>query len=221
LKHAELLQRQFADQLLESQEQERSRIAGELHDSLVQNLLVAKNRSLIGLKKLNDPIIVQREFDEISSVMTRSIDEVREIAHNLRPYQLDRLGLTKALRSLIDTLRESSGIQFMLQLDIVDEDFPGEQGILFYRIIQEAANNILKHSQASEASIIVKKDDSSVELTVKDNGRGFLVEENSTHDFGLSGIRHRVGILNGTLIIDSAEFHGTVLTIRIPLQRSK
>ena len=221
LEKEKLAEQKFSRQLMESQESERKRIAGELHDSLVQNLLVAKNRSLLGMKKAADPGRVTRELSEISNALTDAIDEVREIAHNLRPYQLDRLGLTQALQSLAEKMSESSTTKFSTDIDNIDSLFTAETSTILYRIVQESVNNILKHSGASDASISVKRNPPNVDIIVQDNGRGFRDDRSMvphTHGFGLSGIDQRVKMLGGALTIDSAANVGTTIYITIPLQ---
>jgi signal transduction histidine kinase len=187
----------------------------------VQNLLVAKNRSLLGMKKAADPGRVTRELSEISNALTDAIDEVREIAHNLRPYQLDRLGLTQALQSLAEKMSESSTTKFSTDIDNIDSLFTAETSTILYRIVQESVNNILKHSGASDASISVKRNPPNVDIIVRDNGRGFRDDQSLvhyTHGFGLSGIEQRVKMLGGALTIDSAANVGTTIYITIPLQ---
>jgi signal transduction histidine kinase len=211
----------FSHQLMESQESERKRIAGELHDSLVQSLLVAKNRSLLGMKKAADTERVTQELSEISSALTDAIEEVREIAHNLRPYQLDRLGLTQALRSLAGKMSESTPVKFSTEIEDIDESFSAETSTIMYRIVQESVNNILKHSDASDASIAVKRNTSGVDIIVRDNGRGFRNDQTikpHTAGFGLSGIDQRVKMLGGTMTVNSAADAGTTISVRIPLR---
>lgn len=221
LEQEKLAEQKFSRQLMESQESERTRLAGELHDSLVQNLLVAKNRSLMGMKKAADPGRVTKELSEISNALTNAIDEVREIAHNLRPYQLDRLGLTQALQSLAEKMSESSTTKFSTDIDNIDSLFTAETSTILYRIVQESVNNILTHSGASDASISVKRNPPSVDIIVRDNGRGFRDNQSlvpHTYGFGLSGIDQRVKMLGGALTIDSAANVGTTIYITIPLQ---
>jgi signal transduction histidine kinase len=217
LERKERAQQEFTRRILTSQEQERARIAGELHDSLVQNLLVAKNRSLMGLRRIGDRGAVERELNEISGAMTSAIDEVREIAHNLRPYQLDRLGLTRAILSLGDTLGQTSGIRFALSVENIDPYFSSEQSILLFRIIQEAANNILRHSEASEGEIGIRKDPASVTILIRDNGKGLPADRATTRSFGLSGISQRVRMLGGRFSVESSHGQGTTLRIDIPV----
>ena len=216
-KHAE---QRFSRQLMELQESERTRIACELHDSLVQNLLVAKNRSLLGMKNVFEPERVTKELSEISNALTDAIDEVREIAHNLRPYQLDRLGLTQALQSLAGRMNESSTTIFLADIDNIDEMFTSETSTILYRIVQESVNNILKHAGASEASISVKGNPEGVGIVVRDNGCGFRSDHSSapnSQGFGLSGISQRVRMLGGGLTVESAPATGTTISINIPI----
>jgi len=217
LRREELAQRKFTDELLASQERERSRIAGELHDSLVQDLLVAKNRSLIALQKNPDPVATERELREISETLSRSIDEVRKVAHNLRPYQLDRLGLTRAIQSLVTAVAESSSIRFSLASEEIDQYFAGERSILLYRILQEAMNNIVRHAEASSGEISIRRNQSTVSITIRDNGKGFSTDGTNNLGFGLAGISQRVRMMDGTFSIESAPGTGTALHIIIPI----
>jgi signal transduction histidine kinase len=212
------VQQEFSKQLIETQEVERSRLAGELHDSLVQNLLIAKNRSLIAQKKITDQETIGKDLGDISSVLDDAIEEVRKIAHNLRPYQLDRLGVTRALQALVNKVDEASTIRFRADLDNVDSYFSADTGIILFRIVQEGITNILKHSGATEANIVLKVGENNIELTIADNGKGMssLSDERQTGGFGLSGIEQRCRMLQGSLNIASSRDEGTTLIIQIP-----
>lgn len=213
-------QQEFSRQLLESQENERKRIAGELHDSLVQDLLVAKNRSLMGLKNVQDPERVGRELEGISSALSSAIEEVREIAHNLRPYQLDRLGFSKAVRSLVVKLAESTSIRIAAEIDDVDGDLNGATSIHLYRILQEALNNVLKHSNASSALVTLKRDGSSIRLCISDDGRGLSLASTRAKGFGLDNIAQRANLIGASFEITSGEGKGTTLQVTIPIQQA-
>jgi signal transduction histidine kinase/ligand-binding sensor domain-containing protein len=219
----ERTQREFADRLIATAERERSRLAGELHDSLVQSLLVAKNRALIGLKRSAEPAAMERELSEISGVVSGAIEEVRALAHNLRPYQLDRLGLTKAVRSLGSSVNEASPVRFDVEIDEIDDRFRGERAILFYRIVQEGISNILRHSGAAEARISARRGADGVSLTIADNGRGMPAgagDPDAAGGFGLSGIAQRVRMLGGTYALHTAPGAGTELVIELPAQEA-
>ena len=214
------VQQQFSRQLMESQENERKRIAAELHDSLVQNLLIARNRSLIGLRHTDEPARVERELSEISGVLGSAIDEVRDIAHNLRPYQLDRMGLSKALRSLVAKLGESVPFRLTAAIDDLDPLLNDAASIHVYRICQEGLNNILKHASATVAGVSMRAGDNRIELVLMDDGKGMPPAGQRRDGSGLSGIAHRVALLGGSFDIVSSPGKGTTLTIRIPATRN-
>lgn len=214
---------EFSRGLLQSEERERSRIAGELHDSLMQSLLIAKNRALLALRHPEDHEKLRNGLDEIAGVMTGALDEVRRIAHNLRPYQLDRLGLTKALQSLASAAGESAGVRFTAELDELDTAFSRDQAILVYRVVQEAVNNILKHSAATEAHIRAERGTGEVLITVRDNGRGLGTAGKAPRDlgFGMSGIAERIRMLGGTMTVEGSQGRGTTLLFRVPERREE
>jgi len=222
LKRARVTQEAFSRQLIESQENERKRIAGELHDSLGQNLLIIKNRALLGLTPGAAAAVSMEQLNEISATATQAIEEVREIARNLRPYKLDRLGLTKALESIIEQAANSSEINFSFLVDPVDGLFSKEAEINLYRVVQESVTNILKHSQARDVHLRVARDAHSVVLEIKDNGVGFdpasvTGEDGERRGFGLAGIAERARIIGGKYAIRSSPGNGTTITIKIEL----
>lgn len=223
LHQARAAQENFSRQLIESQETERKRIAGELHDSLGQNLLIIKNRALLGLSaNEDDKHAAIEQLGEISAMASQSLDEVREIARNLHPYQLDRLGLTKALESVIRRAASSSEINFTTQLDSVNNLFSKEAEINLYRIVQECVNNILRHSRATEASLFVERGAHDVRIEIKDNGAGFNTEPVTGEDlerrgFGLAGINERARILGAKHMIRSTPGRGTTVILKIEL----
>lgn len=218
------VQEKFAHRLLEEQERERQRIAGELHDSLGQDLLVVKNRASLGLRASTRVKKAREQFEEISQIVSRTLQDVRRLSHNLRPYQLDRLGLSDTLRSALQNVESSTKIRFKTHVDPVDKLLPPEAEINVFRIVQEAITNILKHAGAKEAEISVTHLNGSLAIRIRDNGKGFHLADPTTpgaHSFGLTGIHQRVRLLGGTCIVDSTPNRGTVITIAIPLQEDK
>lgn len=207
-------QEAFSRQLIESQEKERKRIAAELHDGLGQSLVIIKNRAVLGQEKRENAGRAFEQLDEIAQAATAAIDEVREITYNLRPYQLDRLGLTKAVESMIR--RASDRIEFQSEIDDLDGAFPKDAEINVYRIAQETVNNIVKHSGAGKASVRVKRTENAVEMIVGDDGRGFETG-NGTAGFGLIGIEERARMLGGSLSIESAAGRGTIVFVKLPV----
>jgi signal transduction histidine kinase/ligand-binding sensor domain-containing protein len=223
LYRARAAQEAFSRQLIESQENERKRIAAELHDSLGQNLLIIKNRALLGLTPNASQTFSSEQLNEISTTASQAIEEVRQIARNLRPYKLDRLGLTKALESVIEQAANSSEISFSSQIDPVNGLFSKEAEINLYRIVQESLNNILKHSQATGVHLLMKREDKSVRLEIQDNGVGFDTEAVTGEDadrrgFGLAGISERARIIGGKYSMRSSPGNGTTITLKIELR---
>ncbi len=157
LHRAYAAQQDFSRQLIASQERERKRIAGELHDSLGQQLLIIKNWATLALSGLDGRHSLKEPLDEISNTASHAVEEMRGIAYNLRPYQLEKLGLTAAIRGLVNRVAASSHIQFRAEIDEVNGLFPQEVEISIYRIVQEALNNTIKHSQATEGRVLVTK----------------------------------------------------------------
>lgn len=212
LKREKQIQVDFSKQLIHLQEDERKRIASELHDSLGQDLLVIKNLALLNKNK-ND------QFDEISKIAGDVIDDVRRISYNLHPYQLDRLGLTKAIASMFNNIQQVSKIRFGVNIDNVDGLFNKEKEINIYRIIQECVSNILKHSSAAEAIVSVKKTVNKLMIEIADNGKGFNLEASKSEakGFGLKSLENRVGLLGGSINFGSSLNYNTEIKIEIPI----
>jgi signal transduction histidine kinase/ligand-binding sensor domain-containing protein len=234
LKRARIEQEAFSQQLIESQEADRKRIAAELHDSLSQTLVVIKNRALLSLQAPDDHEKALEQIDEIAAAATHAIDEVREISYNLRPYHLDRLGLTNAIDVMIDKVSSGQGPRFTRALDPLDGAFPKPAEINVYRIVQEGVTNIVKHSGASEASVTIERGPREVVITLRDNGCGFVRDGRrgspapgsieghgaAPSGFGLIGMAERARLLGGELVIDSTPGAGSTVRLTIGVSHS-
>jgi signal transduction histidine kinase/ligand-binding sensor domain-containing protein len=220
LKRAQAEQQAFSRQLIASQESERKRIAAELHDSLGQSLLIIKNRAALGLEAPQVPHPAAEQLEEINTLASQAINEVRSIAYDLRPLHLDRLGLTDVIEEMIEKVAGASGIQFSADIAPLDGFFSKEDEINFYRIIQESVNNIIKHSQATRANVEVWVESGQVHISVSDNGRGFITDaqvgEATPQGLGLTGMTERTRMLGGAHNVNSAPGQGTTVSIRIP-----
>ena len=160
LKEIQAAQQAFSQQLIASQENERQRISGELHDSLGQRLIIIKNHALFLLRPRASAQSEEERretLEESNAEASLAIDETRTISYNLRPFQLDRVGLSKAIEALVRSAPRATNIRFTTSIADIDASFPEELRINFYRIVQEAINNIMKHSGASEAELRVAK----------------------------------------------------------------
>lgn len=209
-------QKDFSKRLIGAYESERRRIAVELHDGLGQILAVIKNRAVLGLMRGDDSQETSKALNIVSDSAAQAIEEIREITNNLRPRLIDRLGLTRAIGSMVKKL--SDVIEIQREIDLIDGIFNETEEISIYRIIQESLNNVIKHSDASHAVVKIKKDAKKVSISIADDGRGFDVEKiKATGGLGLVGLSERAQLLNADLRIDSQIGEGTLVEIKIPL----
>ena len=220
LERARRTQEAFSKQLIESQERERKRIAAELHDSLGQSLLIIKNRAYLGLNQGHDATAAREQLREISVTVSDALQEVREIAYYLRPSLLEKLGLTSILEEMLEKVATSSDINFSYEVAPLDGAFSPEAEINFFRVVQECVNNIIKHSEAAEASIVIERNAHGVRLLVEDDGKGFAPDDAADggarrNGFGLTGLAERVRMLGGGHSIHSARGAGTIITVTI------
>lgn len=222
LQRAQAVQKAFSQELIASQEKERQRIASELHDSLGQRLIVINNLVHLSIRSQNKGITPGVDaMQEISAEVATAIQETREISYNLRPFQLDRLGLTKAVEIVARTVGSASGIRFASKIDNIDDALPKDLRINFYRIVQESLNNIMKHAQATDVNIHITRDKERVILSIRDNGIGFNPanppSKGGKSGFGLTGMEERANSLGGNFRVRSTPGQGTVMTVEIPI----
>ena len=208
---------EFGHQLLDAQESERRRIASELHDSLGQNLSVIKNRAHLARQSAFAQPDTTAHLEAIERIISDAITETRSLAHNLRPPHIDEIGLTDCLNGLIQEVSQSSDIRFERRLENVDDIFKDEKATNVYRIVQEALNNLVKHSHATKAVVTLQRDVRTVQLRVADDGVGFDIQKmTSRRGLGLTSITERARMLGGKLEVESAPRKGTQLTVELP-----
>jgi signal transduction histidine kinase len=209
----------LSSQLMNAKEEERKRISHELHDSVGQYLssikfnteniisLMDKGASTSGLKALRDSI----------PVIQATIEEVRRISMDLRPSILDDLGILATISWFCREFQAVySGIKINQKISIEEKDVPGELKITIFRIIQEALNNIAKHSRADIADISLVRTDQGIELSIGDNGSGFDVQEKMMSEdynkgMGLASMEERSDLSGGCFSIDSVKGLGTLI----------
>ncbi|WP_419805981.1 triple tyrosine motif-containing protein [Terriglobus sp.] len=203
--------RLFTHRLLTTQEGERKRIAHELHDSIGQHLVLIRTLAML------PPGSSTTSGGHLASIAEQAavaIKEVETISYDLRPYQLDRLGLTKAVLSLIQSLERSSTVRVQCSVDNIDNFFPKETEINFYRIVQEALGNVLRHAEATSVSFTIIRTEHSLRLVLEDDGKGFpAVAEGKGSALGLVGMHERAEALHGRASIMSVPGQGTTVTI--------
>jgi len=207
---------QLAARLITLQDEERARVAGELHDGIGQSLAIIRNRVTRCLNEEGDRIQTIDQLEEIGEAVSAAIDEVREIAYGLRPYELDRLGLKNAVESMIEQVRETSAIKIVADLDDVEGLLDERTETSLYRVVQEALHNVIEHSRASNVLVSIKSEGSSVKVLIHDNGIGFEANNNSLRKgSGLAGIEERARMLGGEVAIRSTKGEGTSIALRV------
>ena len=217
-----LVHQKVAQEVLASQEQERKRIAAELHDDLGQNLLLVKNKLLLGLRAANAGGEPAEAIQEAIALVSQTLQGVREIAHNLRPHQLDELGLGKSVEGMFRRLCASAGLALHTEVRTVEGLLEPAAEINLYRIAQESLNNIIKHAGASSVRVGLAQDSGRIVLTVQDDGCGFeaAAPQDGGAGMGLMIMGERARMLNGTLEFQTRPGAGTCLTATVPISRS-
>lgn len=217
LQQAVMHQQELATQaVLEAEERERQRIAGDLHDGVGQLMSAARMNLSVIANDLNFETEDKKlKFEKALSLVDDSCKEVRAVSHNIMPNALLKSGLVSAVREFIQKIDERA-LEVSLYTDGINERLPSNVETVLYRVIQECVNNVIKHSKANKLDITLIKDEEGISATVEDNGKGFN-PQNETGGIGLKNMQTRVHYLKGSIEWDSAPGKGTVVTIQVPL----
>jgi len=221
LEESEARLRELAAFLQTVREEERTRIARELHDELGQ-ALTALRIDLGWLRgkcgSLGAP--AAERVASAFSVVEQSIVSLRRISEDLRPAMLDSLGLAAAVEHHVTQFSQRTGIPCRLSMNREEFDLDSNLATAVFRIVQEALTNVARHAEAGEVSVSIDETDEGIDLVVTDDGRGIAASGNKK-TFGLLGMRERITILGGTLEIDSQPERGTRIACRLPLTKDK
>jgi two-component system, NarL family, sensor kinase len=214
---AEQQQKSFAA-VIEAEEKERKRIAGDLHDGIGQTMSAAKINLGVLQNEMQFLSDEQRStFDKIVALVDESCREVRTVSHNMMPNTLLKSGLATAIRKFISRI-DSKVLSVEFYSDGLDASLSSEYEVVLYRVIQECVNNVIKHSGAARLHISLIKDEDGIAITIEDNGKGFDMAQMETFEgIGLKNIQSRIGYLKGTVEWSSAPDKGTAVVINIPL----
>lgn len=214
--------------ILDLQERDRQRIARDLHDSTVQNLTSLIHKIQLCLRLVDmDPVRTKLELGSMTNTLKAVINELREIIYNLKPMSLEDLGLLLTVERYANQLMMNHDIKVRISHnDEIDDILPVIKLSLF-RLIQEACNNAIKHAESKNIDIKIYFKKNQVSVTVIDDGKGFdldCIGDNAKKDYsgyGLSIMKERVYLLSGTMKLDSTINKGTIVTITVPIFKSK
>ncbi|MFH2095947.1 MAG: sensor histidine kinase [Bacteroidota bacterium] len=198
--------------VIEAEEKERIRIARELHDGIGQLLSSARvNMAALdgGLAKEDEPVLKNS-----LEIIDEAVTEVRNISHNMMPVALIEYGLVRAVESLVARINEANKLKVAFEKDNIPEKFDQSIEITLYRVIQEVLNNMVRHSEAANIDIHLKREGDIVKLSMQDNGKGFIVENiGNSPGIGWKNIYSRISMINGNIDILSNPDSGTKINI--------
>ena len=200
-------------------EEERTRIAREVHDELGQALTGLKlDMSWLGSKLGRNAKPVQQKVKTMVESIDSTIQTVRRIATELRPGILDSLGLVAAMEWQANEFHTRTGIPCVVTTNVADTTWDQDINTVFFRIYQETLTNIIRHANATRVDVRLDQEDSHLVMAVSDNGRGISEEEMAnTRSLGIVGMRERAMLVGGELTLRGAPGHGTTVTLRVPL----
>ena len=213
---SERIARDALRRVVEAQELERRRLSRELHDETGQAL----TSILLGLRALDESLesdTARTATAELRELVVATLQDVRQLAVELRPSALDDFGLVAALEHLTASFQEQTGIQVDFVAALGEGRLPGEVETALYRIVQEALTNVVKHAHAQRVSIALTRMQHSVKAVVEDDGMGFDPEHTREGGFGVVGMQERLSLLGGRLHVESSAGAGTTIAADVPL----
>jgi signal transduction histidine kinase/Flp pilus assembly protein TadD len=206
-----------AQSVIVGQENERKRIAQELHDG-IGVLLSTASIHFSNVEESSTDEKTAELLNKANKLLKQAGGEVRKISHDMMPGVLSKFGLQEALEDIFENVEDAGSISVDCRVDLADEKLNENTEIILYRIVQEILNNSLKHAHANHISFSMEKEDNTIVIHYKDDGDGFAQSEmQSTKSLGLSGIKSRIDFLNGQMKLTSSPGNGVAYEIRIPL----
>ncbi len=210
--------REIAARALEAEEEERKRIARELHDDTAQRLAALLMRIRVA-RRVDDPAAREQVLEEMRQEIGDTLEGVRHFARGLRPPALEELGLLTALEVHARTLKESVGLSVTLEADPLADLLSSQAELALYRIVQEALTNVVRHAQTGQARVYIAREAGRVSATIEDEGRGFHVAAAMAdgRGLGLFGMQERAAYVGGRVEIHSRPGQGTRVRAEIPI----
>jgi len=207
--------------LVEGADNERKTIASELHDDLAQNLMLSNLMLQESIEAAHDEK-KNEKLHEVKDLISKVLSDTRKMSHSLVPRALEDFGIVAAIQNIIDNIKENTQVGISTYFNIESERFDPQFEINIYRIVQEALNNIIKHSKATKAFIQLIKSEKYLTLSIEDNGKGFdLNSIDPNKSIGLKNIENRVLYSNGKMEIETKPEKGTLIMVDFPIIKSK
>ena len=214
--------RQMAERVVTAQEQERRRLSRELHDDLGQALIA----HMLNLRSLQMELPMQNELlskklDGLITDTNQTINRMRLLAQDIRPTLLDTLGLRSALETYSREFCLRTGLPVLFEADPLIPEISDIYSITLYRTLQETLTNVIKHSNASQVWVELTLDERQIVLTIQDNGSGFSMEDDSSRNgIGITGLRERLTLVGGELVVSSSAAKGTIVSAHLPIEKT-
>jgi len=217
--------RELAAHLQSVREEERSEIAREIHDEFGQALTALRMNIMIienEIKKIDESgeiSILQEEFADTKEIIDKTIQRTREFASELRPEELDILGLIEAIETYIQKIEDKSKIPCEFNSSIKELEIDKNRSIAVYRVVQEAITNVIRHAKATKVSVKIRKRKKELLIEIMDNGVGITEKKlNSMNSYGIRGMKERAIFLNGSFQINTKKGAGTTINFSLPLE---
>lgn len=210
----------FGSKIIKAQEEERRRVSREIHDGPAQAMANIVFRAEVCERLIDVDIVrAKSELADLRELVRGCLKETRKIIFDLRPMTLDDLGLIPTIKRFLDTVRERSGLMYELRVFGEEQRLDSYVEIGLFRIIQEAVNNVEKHAKANTAKVAIEFRKESVIAAVEDDGVGFdTANSTGSESFGLLGMKERVSLLKGDLIVKSEKGSGTRIVVKLNLR---
>lgn len=224
-RHLQENMRFYVQEVIRAQEDERKRIAREIHDDVSPSLLLLIQRidAISSGQRPKPSDTIKQKLEGLRCQSVEALESLRRIAQDLRPRILDDLGLIAALEWMADDLIKNHGIETQVEVLGKEESLPSEVQMLLFRIAQEALNNVRKHADAAMAQVTMEFAEEEIKLTIRDNGKGFerpkgIGDMAASGKLRLAGMQERAQLMGGQLEITSAPGKGTTISACLPTQ---
>ncbi len=212
----------MAGRLADSQEDERRRIAREIHDDFTQRLALVsmKIADLVGRGRTSASTKLNSDLEDVRKSISSVASDLRDLSHQLHPATLEILGLVRALEAQCEEFQRVCGIKTVFDTSASDEDASPQCATCLYRVLQESLRNITKHSGSATARVTLTRQGDHLEMRIRDEGQGFVFSDKSREGLGLKSIEERVRLAGGKLIVNSAPDRGTEIIVQVPVRVS-